>query len=189
LGFGTLITLAIAIGLFSATALTGVQIPVTEAMDLPPLAEDALFSGLAALGYLFLFNVPVRLAWVCVFCGIASHTTRSLCLHLGMDMVSGSLIGALAAGFFAHAFARAFRAPISAFAFPGVVAMIPGAFAFRAVMGSLQIVQAGSAAPLPLISETLALAVTSLLMVLAIAIGVAAPLFLFPRRRSVAAVS
>ncbi|HVE15596.1 MAG TPA: threonine/serine exporter family protein, partial [Chthoniobacterales bacterium] len=146
LGLATMITLAIAVGLFGAMALTGARIAVDEASVLPPLAEDALFSACAALGYLFLFNVPARLAWVCILCGVASHTTRTFCLQHHVDIVTGSLIGALVVGFLAHGFARHFRAPASAFAFPGVVAMIPGAFAFRAVIGYLQIVGAGATA-------------------------------------------
>ena len=178
LGFALLLTLSIAVGLFVAAGITGVQIPVPEISHLPPLAEDALFSALAAWGYLFLFNVPWRLAWVGVLCGVASHTSRAFCLHQGIDIVTGSLIGALAAGFLACAFAQWFRAPVSAFAFPGVVAMIPGSFAFRAVIGFIEIMKSGANAPSSLVSETLALSVTSLLMVLAIAIGVAAPIIL-----------
>jgi uncharacterized membrane protein YjjP (DUF1212 family) len=176
LGLGVLITLAIAFGLFVATVLTGAKIPVDAPSKLLSIPEDALFSALAALGYLFLFNVPGRIAWACVVCGVASHTTRTLCMHLGIDMVSGTLIGALAAGFLAHGFARHFRAPAVAFAFPGVVAMIPGAFAFRVVIGALQIVGAGAAAATALVAETLSLALTCLLMVAAIAVGIAAPL-------------
>jgi uncharacterized membrane protein YjjB (DUF3815 family) len=176
LGFAALITLSIAIGLFAAASVTGVSIPVTGASHLPSLAGDALFSALAALGYLFLFNVPIRFAWVGVLCGVASHTTRTFFLGQGFDIITGSLIGAMAAGFLAHHFARRFHAPVSAFAFPGVVAMIPGAFAFRAVIGFLEMIRLGAAAPTGLIAETLALTATVLLMVLAIAIGVAVPL-------------
>ena len=182
LGLGALITLAIAVGLVTATALTGVRIPVSEASQLPSLAGDALFSALAALGYLFLFNVPARLAWVGILCGVASHTSRTFCLQQGIDIVCGSLIGALAAGFLANGFARSIRAPVSAFAFPGVVAMIPGAYAFRAVIGYLTIIRSGSSAPPPLIAETLALSATCFLMVLAIAIGVATPIILFKNK-------
>lgn len=178
LGLSLLLTLAIALGLFVATVLTGVDIPVPETSDLPPLAEDALFSALAACGYLLLFNVPLRLAWVGVLCGVASHTSRAFCLHHGIDIVTGSLIGALAAGFLAAFFARTFRAPISAFAFPGVVAMIPGSYAFRGVIGFIEIMKSGASAPYPLVAETISLSITSLLMVLAIAIGVAAPAIL-----------
>jgi len=183
LGLALLITLSIAMGLFTATVVTGVSIPVVEPARLPSLFEDALFSALAALGYLFLFNVPVRLAWVGVLCGVASHTTRTWCLGHGIDIVSGSLIGALAAGFLAQGFARHFRAPASAFAFPGVVAMIPGAFAFRAVMGYLEIIKAGAEASPQLVAATLSLSATCLFMVLFIALGVAAPMLVVRGRK------
>jgi uncharacterized membrane protein YjjP (DUF1212 family) len=181
LGLGSLITLAITFGLLAAMSLTGAKIPVEAPLRLLPIPEDALFSALAALGYLFLFNVPARIAWACVVCGVASHTARTLCLHLGVDIVSGTLIGALAVGFLAQGFARHFRAPAVAFAFPGVVAMIPGAFAFRAVIGCLQIVHTGAAAATALVTETLALAATCLLMVAAIAVGIVAPLILITK--------
>jgi uncharacterized membrane protein YjjP (DUF1212 family) len=178
LGLGVLITLSIAFGLFIATVVTGAKIPVEAPARLLSVPEDALFSALAAVGYLFLFNVPGRIAWACVVCGMVSHTMRTLCLHLGIDLVSGTLIGALAVGFLAQGFARHFHAPAVAFAFPGVVAMIPGAFAFRFVIGSLQIVHAGETAATALVTETIALAVSCVLMVAAIAVGIAAPLIL-----------
>ncbi|MBV9643716.1 MAG: threonine/serine exporter family protein [Verrucomicrobia bacterium] len=182
LGFGTLITLAIAFGLYSAMVLTGAKIPVEAPLQLLWVPEDALFSALAAVGYVLLFNVPTSIAWACVVCGLASHTLRTLCMHLGVDIVSGSLLGGLAVGFLAQGFARFYRAPAVAFAFPGVVAMIPGAFAFRAVIGCLQIVNAGAVAPTSLLAETLALAATCLLMIAAIAVGIAAPLILTQKK-------
>jgi uncharacterized membrane protein YjjB (DUF3815 family) len=97
-------------------------------------------------------------------------------MHLGTGILGATLIGALAVGFLAQGFARQFRVPAAAFAFPGVVAMIPGAFAFRAFIGSLHIAHAGADASPALVAETFALAVTSVLMVAAIAIGIAAPL-------------
>jgi uncharacterized membrane protein YjjP (DUF1212 family) len=182
LGLGILITLAIALGLFVATLATGAAIPVEAPFHVLSVPMDALFSALAALGYLFLFNVPGRIAWACVVCGVVSHTGRTLCLHLGMDILGATLLGALAVGFLAQGFARHFRVPAAAFAFPGVVAMIPGAFAFRAFIGSLEIAHAGANAAPALIAETFALTVTCVLMVAAIAIGVAGPVILMKER-------
>jgi uncharacterized membrane protein YjjB (DUF3815 family) len=61
--------------------------------------------------------------------------------------------------------------------------MVPGAYAFRAAIGSLQIAH-GAVAP-PLVA-TLALGVTVVLMVTAIAIGIAVPVLLFAPDRHLA---
>jgi uncharacterized membrane protein YjjP (DUF1212 family) len=182
LALGVVVTQAIAFGLFVATVLTGSKIPVDAPFKVLSVPEDALFSALAALGFLVLFNVPPQMAWAGLVCGVASHTTRTLCSNLGIDIVSGTLVGALVASFFAQRFARRFRAPAVAFAFPGVVAMIPGAYAFRAWIGCVQIMQGGKSAPLPVVTETLALIATCLLMVAAIAVGIAAPLIPIEKR-------
>jgi uncharacterized membrane protein YjjB (DUF3815 family) len=120
------------------------------------------------------------MAWACVICGVASHTTRTLCVHLGVDIIAGTLIGALVVGFLAQVFARYFHAPSAAFAFPGVVAMVPGAYAFRAVIGSLHIAHA--AATPQMMTDTLTLGITIILMIGAIAIGIAVPASLFSCR-------
>jgi uncharacterized membrane protein YjjP (DUF1212 family) len=180
LSFAALITAAIAFGLFVATVVTGVTIPVDAPARAVELSEDAIFSSLAVVGYTFLFNVPARMAWACVICGVASHTTRTLCVHLGVDIIAGTLIGALVVGFLAQVFARYFHAPSAAFAFPGVVAMVPGAYAFRAVIGSLHIAHA--AATPQMMTDTLTLGITIILMIGAIAIGIAVPASLFSCR-------
>ncbi len=176
LGFGALQTAAIAFGLYVAMVVTGATIPVDEPAGAIGVAEDAAFSALAALGYVLLFSVPMRVAWACVVCGVASHTLRTACGHLGIDIITGTLLGALAAGLLAQLFARGFRAPAAAFAFPGVVAMVPGAYAFRLMIGALQIAH-GAADP-GLVTETLSLGITVVLMVAAIAVGIAAPALL-----------
>ncbi len=141
-----------------------------------------MFSALAALGFAILFSVPARLVWACMICGIASHTLRALLFHHGIDLIAGSLIGALAVGLLAQLFARRFKAPAVAFAFPGVVAMIPGVYAFRGVIGAVAIAR-GTTDP-ALITDTLSLLFTVLLMVGGIAIGIGAPMLLIPPRAS-----
>ncbi len=176
LGFAGLVVTAIAVGVFGAMMLTGVRVPVdapTVAIGVP---QDTLFSALAAAGYAVLFGVPARMAWACLVCGIASHSLRALLFHLGVDIIAGTLIGALAAGFLAQVFARQFHAPPAAFAFAGVVAMIPGAYAFRAVIGGLAIAHGTASAAL--VTETVSLILTVGLMVIGIAVGVAAPALL-----------
>jgi uncharacterized membrane protein YjjP (DUF1212 family) len=180
LGFAVVVVLAIAFGVFCATHITSIGVPIGSPTLTIGVPQDALFSALAAGGFALLFNVPIRMAWACVICGLASHTLRTLLFHFGIDLITGTLIGSLAAGFLAQGFAHHFRAPPVALAFPGVVAMIPGAYAFRAVFGTLQIAE--STATAKTITETLSLSASVGLMVGAIAIGVVAPALLVPAR-------
>jgi uncharacterized membrane protein YjjP (DUF1212 family) len=178
IGFAFFVIAAIGLGLEVASFVAGVPLPL-HPQSLPvPLAEDALFSALAALGFVFLFSVPLRLAWACVLCGLCSHTVRSFCMQAGLDIVAGTLVGALVAGGLAAIFARRLSAPAATFAFPGVVAMIPGVYGFRTVTGALRIVSAGAIPPPALVDATVGLGVTVLLMTAAITIGIAAPLAL-----------
>lgn len=187
LGFAAVLVMAIAIGLFTATIVTGVRIPVAAPAAMIGVPQDALFSALAAAGYAVLFNVPPRIIWACMVCGVASHTLRTLLLHAGIDILAGTLIGALAVGILAHVFARYYQAPVVAFAFAGVVAMIPGVYAFRAVIASVQVAHGGAGASL--IGDTLALLFTVLLMVAGIGVGIAAPALILTRWRPTSAPS
>jgi uncharacterized membrane protein YjjB (DUF3815 family) len=99
-------------------------------------------------------------------------------MHLGLDIVGGTLVASLAVGMLAYLFARRFGAPPTTFAFPGVVAMIPGSYAFRAVVASLQIMNSADASSALLVAQALSLIISTVLLTGAIAIGLAVPLSL-----------
>jgi uncharacterized membrane protein YjjP (DUF1212 family) len=178
--FALLVVVAIASGLFVAAAITGVTIPLSGPAPLLPIAEDALFSATATIGYVCLFNVPARLAWACIACGLCSHALRTALMHGGLDIVSGTLIASMAAGLLAHIFTGNFGAPPAAFAFPGVVAMVPGSYAFRVVIGGVQIMQAAGGSSVNLLAETTSLVILTVLLTASVAIGLAIPLALAP---------
>jgi uncharacterized membrane protein YjjP (DUF1212 family) len=178
IGFAFFVIAAIGLGLELASLVSGVALPLSATTQPVPIAEDAVFAALAALGFVFLFSVPLRLAWAAALCGMGSHTVRAICLHFGSDIVAGTLIGALVAGGLAQVFAHRLRAPAATFAFPGVVAMVPGVYGFRTVTGALRIVAAGPLPPAALVDATMGLAFTVLLVTAAITIGIAAPLAL-----------
>jgi uncharacterized membrane protein YjjP (DUF1212 family) len=168
---GAITVMAIAFGLFLAASLAGGTLPVASKPALLPVGEDLLFSALAAIGFALLFNVPSKAVWACMLCGMAGHGLRTALAHMGLNLVAGSLVGALAAGLLARLLARHFKVPAITFAFPGVVAMVPGSYAFRAGIGGLGIMDAGADASLALIGDTIGLAITAILMTVAIAVG------------------
>lgn len=177
LGFAAFVIAAIGLGLEIAATLSGVPLPLEMPAGGVPVPEDAVFAALAALGFVALFNVPWRLAWAAAVCGLASHTVRAALMQwAGLDIVAGTLLAALLAGGLAQVFARRLDAPAATFAFPGVVAMVPGIYGFRTVAGIMQIVSAGATPPPLLVDETVSLALTVLMITGAITVGIAAPL-------------
>lgn len=179
LGFSFFVIAAIGLGLEIASVISGVPLPIDIPSGSVPIPEDAVFAALAALGFVLLFSVPLRLAWAAALCGLASHTVRLAVMETtGASIVLGTLIGALLAGGLAQIFARKLDAPAATFAFPGVVAMVPGIYGFRTIAGAMQIVGAGGAPPAGLVDATIALAVTVVMITGAITIGIAVPLAL-----------
>jgi uncharacterized membrane protein YjjP (DUF1212 family) len=181
LTFFTCVTGSIALGLFVATLITGVRIPVVGSMALLSFPEDALFTAITTIGFVFLFNVGYRVAWGCIVCGLCGHTLRNALMHLGLDMVSATLIASGISGTMAQLFARQYAIPASTFAFPAVLAMFPGVFAFRFVIGFLQITHLQGRATAELQAETLAALGTTALLALAISVGLAIPMFVVAR--------
>lgn len=181
---GAVTVLAITLGLFVSARLLGDTLPVEGNLPLLRSSEDFLFSAFAGVGFALLFNVPPRAAWVCVICAMAGHGLRTAVEHLGIGLSIACLIGAFAATLVARILADRFHVPAVTFAFPGIVAMIPGSYAFRAGIGGLSIMTSGAATSPALIGETLGLTITVVVVTAAIATGLclalAAPLSVHP---------
>lgn len=182
LGVTTL--LAIGFALFLAATLAGDAMPVDMAPASMTVSEDVLFAALAALGYAVFFNVPARLLWVCILCGMVSHGLRTALMHSGLDIATASLLGAFFAGGVAMLVGTRLRVPPVAFAFPGIVAMVPGSYGFRAGIGGLHLMNSGSHASLELMANTVSLTITTIIVTTAIATGLLLALSLGPDLRN-----
>lgn len=179
---GSITVLVIGFALFLAAALLGDSLPVDSGPGSLPLGQDMLFAATAAAGYALFFNVPWRGVWVCMLCGVASHGLRTLLTHQGLDLAAASLLGAFAAGLVAVLAGSRLRLPPVVFAFPGIVALIPGSYGFRTGLGGLQLMNLGADAPLPLLANTTSLAITTLIVSAAIAVGLLLALAVKPER-------
>lgn len=187
---GGMISLGIAVGLSLALAVTGIQSLWPTFATPPTLAEDALWAGIAALGFGVLFNVPRRALWGAVLCGAVGHGVRYGLLASGWGSLGtvevASFVGGTAVGFLGLLLARRLHTPRILFTVPGIIPMIPGTFAFGTMLGVLHaagIVGAGGSDPFLL--EAGLNAVKTGLVLGALAIGTVLPTLLFERQRPV----
>lgn len=165
------VILAIASGLAIASMAWKLRFPIEMQTGLLILPWDFLFAGIAAFGFAILFNAPKRAILAIMFCGAFTHGVRTLALGLSGDIGLATLVGGMAAALVALPLATRLAAPWTAFAFPGVVALVPGSYAFRGMIGLLDIMEAGARSSAELIAATFAALITAAVMTVAIGIG------------------
>lgn len=148
-----------------------------------PLAQDAFWSAVASLGFAILFNVPARMLLGCLLCGAVGHAVRTLLMQAGLSIEGATLAGATAVGFLGELFARLWQAPVPIFTVSGVIPMVPGQFAYGAMISLIQFADSGPTADTVMLLEANFNAIKTMLILGAIAFGIAAPGLLFQRNR------
>jgi uncharacterized membrane protein YjjP (DUF1212 family) len=188
-GIGGLVTsLCIALGLLVALRAAG----VAELGQTPPLprplpellALDAVWSGVAAVCFGVLFNVPRRYLVACALVGAAGHALRAGLAFGGVALTLGTLLGAVTIGLLSEGLARLFRCPAGMFAVPGAIPMVPGVFAFRAMLGVISLTSAPHSDPALLVETVHYFALTGLVLA-TLSAGIALPSLLLNRARPV----
>lgn len=175
LALSLVILSSITFGLLFSAIITETTVTITSSSPPLTLLEDVFFAGLVAAGFAISFNVPKKMIWACVICGMVGHGIRLLCIQSNPGIIWGNFLASIIVGVMTVYFSKRFHAPSAAIAFGAVVGMIPGIFVFRACSGLIQIMSLGANADLSLIATTLALSGKAVLMTLGIPLGLALP--------------
>jgi uncharacterized membrane protein YjjB (DUF3815 family) len=143
--------------------------------------QDALWSGIAAVGFAVLFNVPQRLLAGCFIGGAAGHTLRTILMSLGIPIEASTLIGATLVGFLSVFLSAHYHAPASSFTVTGAIPLVPGVFAYQTMIGLLNATSTAGSQSVDLFAAAGISGVRTALILGAIAFGIAAPALLFRR--------
>ncbi len=149
------------------------------------LARDALWAGIAAVGFGFLFNVPRRYLPVCALLGAAGFTVRHLLTLFGASIEVGTLAGAVIVGLGGYTAGRQMQAPTTIFTITGSIPMVPGVFAYRTMLALLQVTTAAQGEAGRLIEDAGVNAIRTGIVLAALAIGIAFPSMLLDRQKPV----
>ena len=144
------------------------------------VGRDALWAGVAALGFAILFNVPVRALAACFVNGALGHALRTILMHYGVGIEAATLAGAVLIGSLGVGCARLWKAPAPVFTVPGAITLVPGTFAFHTMLGLLQLAAAtNSDAGADILWNISFNATKTAFILAAIAVGIATPTLLF----------
>ena len=148
------------------------------------LLQNTFWAGLAALGFAILFNVPARTLILAVISGAVGYAVRSGLVQSGFTGVEmATLVAAIVVSLLGVLFGRHWHAPPVVGVIPGVIPLVPGALAFRTMIDILVLTTDGVQVNETILTVTAANAIKTLLIVGAIASGIAVPSLLLRRHR------
>jgi uncharacterized membrane protein YjjB (DUF3815 family) len=142
--------------------------------------EKGIWFGFAALGFAVLFNVPQRTLMIVWMFGAVGGLTKLILMQCNVPIIVATFAGASLIGILSVSAAHNKHAPPLVFSIPSVIPMIPGAFAYRMMLGLIEL--SGTAVSNEAYNQTLAETTSNGLkaffILMALATGVAVPMLI-----------
>lgn len=147
-------------------------------MDWIALLEKGFWAGFAALGFAILFNVPQRTLMMIWAMGALGGITKFFLLNLEVNIVLASLAGATLIGILSVYAAHNKQAPPLVFSTPSVIPLVPGAFAYRMMLGCMTLAgePTNSQTYVNTLAETANNGLKAFFILIALSAGVAIPM-------------
>jgi uncharacterized membrane protein YjjP (DUF1212 family) len=185
-GYASLITLVISVGLLAGLSLGGLDLPASWPAGIVPLGYDVIAAGVAVAAYGTFFAMPWRMLPIPIVIGMLAHASRWLVIVPGGGSAeTGALAACFLVGAIVTPVADRLRMPFAAFAFASVVSLIPGVYIFRMASGLLNLIAPGRGPSPDLLLGTMVDGATALLIIVAMAFGLIVPKlvieYLFPK--------
>ena len=147
------------------------------------LLNDMFFSMIPAVGFALVFNVPQKALKYCAIGGALGHGSRFVLMHFGVPIEWATFCAATMVGMIGVHWSHRFLAHPKVFTVAAMIPMVPGVFAFKAMIALVEINHRGFSPELwALMMENV---IKAVFIVAALAIGLAMPGLLFYRRRPV----
>lgn len=147
--------------------------------------EMALWLAVASIGFAILFNVPKRTLIIIALLSALGGSCKLILMIYDVHIVIATFFGALIIGLLSIPAAHNKHAPPLVFSIPAVIPMIPGVFAYRAMLGFIKLTEKTSNSIYETaLNETLNNGTKAAFILLALTAGVSFPM-LISRKNSV----
>ncbi|WPC74471.1 threonine/serine exporter family protein [Vibrio porteresiae] len=147
------------------------------------LANDMFFASIPAVGFALVFNVPVHALRFCAILGAVGHGSRFVMMHFGVPIEWATFFAASIVSFIGVYWSKKFLAHPKVFTVAGIIPMVPGVFAYKAMIAMVQINHDGFSLHLmQVLTENF---LKAMFIIAGLAIGLAVPGLLFYRRKPI----
>ena len=144
------------------------------------LLEVSMWSGIAAVGFGILFNIPRKTILIVFLLGFAAGLVKFLLIDFKVNIVLSSLIAASFVGILSSPLAHKVHHPPVVFSIPPIIPMIPGYYAYETMLSIMNFtfMEKGNPQRVELIEAIFFNGFTMLFILISITIGVSLPLLL-----------
>lgn len=104
-------------------------------MILLEILTKSFWSGIAAIGFAILFNVPRRVIFSIWALGALGGLIKFSLMNFDIGIVFASFLGATVIGIVSIQMAHMRHSPPLVFSIPSVIPMVPGFFAYKMMLG------------------------------------------------------
>ncbi len=148
-------------------------------MELLAYFEKWIWLGCAGIGFGILFNVPQRTLKMIFMMAALGGGFKLLIIQLGSGVILASFLGAMLVGFMSIYAAHLRHSPPFVLAIPSVIPMVPGALAYRAMLGIIRLTgEMDNQVFLHLMNETIDNGLKAFFVLLSLSLGVSMPMLL-----------
>lgn len=144
------------------------------------LLELATWSGLAAMGFGILFNIPKNSILIVFLLGFTAGFVKFLLMDFNVNIIVASLVAASLVGLSSSPLAHQIHHPPVVFSIPPIIPMLPGYYAYETVLSvvSFTFMEKGSPERIELIDSIFHNGFTMMFILISITVGVSLPLLL-----------
>src|SRR5665647_565690 len=142
------------------------------------ILEKGIWFGFADIGFAVLFNVPQRTLKIIWLIAAAGGLTKLMLMQCNIGIVIATFAGASLVGLLSVYAAHNKHAPPLVFSIPSVIPMVPGTFAYRMMLGCMELVGTSSNTEtyLKTLAETTNNGLKAIFILIALSAGVAIPM-------------
>ncbi|USD62231.1 threonine/serine exporter family protein [Vibrio sp. SCSIO 43140] len=147
------------------------------------LLNDMFFAAIPAVGFALVFNVPQNALAYCAIGGAIGHGSRFLMMHYGVPIEWATFFAATIVGMIGVHWSHKFLAHPKVFTVAALIPMVPGVFAFKAMIAMVEINHLGFTPEL--LATLMENFLKAMFIIAGLAVGLAMPGLLFYRRRPI----
>lgn len=143
---------------------------------------DGILAAITAIGFAISSNPSRKAILVSALLAALGHGFRFAMIKNGVDISISTFVVASFIGLLSILFARMIHCPAEVFAFPSLLPMIPGLFAYRTILSLIKFMQsADKLKNQEFFMDFFHNGMTTLFILLALVVGVSLPVLLFPK--------